>query len=119
VLERKTMLTLKNGSCRRIGYEMKRLLYGLVVGSSLLTNPAFTGEPALVDGKGRAVVFDTASKWEKEWNAYVKIHGIRRGGYIYTPYSSKFHRGGIHCDDTGSNISPSCDIEDTTIYGGS
>jgi hypothetical protein len=31
------------------------------------------------------------------------------GGYIYTPYSAKFNRGGIHCDDTGTNTSPSCD----------
>jgi hypothetical protein len=65
-----------------------------MAGGVLLANPAFAGEPVLVDGKGRAVVFDTASKQQKEWNAYVKVHGIRRGGYIYTPYSSKFHRGG-------------------------
>ena len=98
---------------------MSRLVHGLMAGGVLLANPAFAGEPVLVDGKGRAVVFDTASKRQKEWNAYVKVHGIRRGGYIYTPYSSKFHRGGIHCDDTGTNVSASCDIEDTTVYGGS
>jgi hypothetical protein len=97
---------------------MNRLFYGLIAGIGLLANPAFAGQPVLVDGKGHAVVFDTASKRQKEWNAYVKVHGIRRGGYIYTPYSSKFRRGGIHCDDTGTNTSPSCDIEDTTIYGG-
>jgi hypothetical protein len=81
--------------------------------------PAFAGEPVLVDGKGRAATFDTTSKLQKEWNAYVKVHGIRQGGSIYTPYSNKFHRGGIHCDDTGTNISSSCDVENTTVYGGS
>lgn len=98
---------------------MNRPFYRLMVVSVLAANPAFAGEPVFVDGKGRAMVFDTASKLQKEWNAYVKVHGIRRGGSIYTPYSNKFHRGGIHCDDTGTNISPSCDVEDTTIYGGS
>jgi hypothetical protein len=106
-----------SGAAKDVG--MSRLFHGLMAASVLLANPAFAGEPVLVDGKGRAVVFDTASKQQKEWNAYVKVHGIRRGGYIYTPYSSKFHRGGIHCDDTGTNISASCDIEDTTVYGGS
>jgi hypothetical protein len=97
---------------------MNRLFYGLVAGSVLLANPAFAGDPMLVDGNGHALVFDTTSRLQKEWNAYVKVHGIKRGGYIYTPYSAKFHRGGIHCDDTGTNISPACDVEDTTIYGG-
>ena len=102
---------------------MTRLFYGLtacglMACSALAASPAFAGNPVLVDGHGRAVVFETASKRQKEWNAYVKVHGIRRGGSIYTPYSSKFRRGGIHCDDTGTNTSPSCDIEDTTIYGG-
>ena len=64
---------------------MKRLFYGLMAGSIFLANPAFAGQPVLVDGKGHAVVFDTASKRQKEWNAYVKVHGISRGGYIYTP----------------------------------
>jgi hypothetical protein len=98
---------------------MKRIVYGLLATSFLLAAPALAGEPALTDGKGRPVVFDTAAKLQKEWNAYVKAHGIKRGGYIYTPYSSKFRRGGIHCDDTGTNISPACDVEDTTVYGGS
>lgn len=90
---------------------MNRLCYGLVAGSVLLSHPAFAGD---------GVVFKTGSQLQKEWNAYVKIHGIKRAdGTIYTPYSSKFHRGGIHCDDTGTNISPGCDVEDTTIYGGS
>ena len=97
---------------------MNRVFYGLMAGSVLLANPAFAGNPVLVDRNGHAVVFDTASKLQKEWNAYVKVHGIKRGGYIYTPYSAKFGRGGIHCDDTGTNISPSCDVGDTTIYGG-
>jgi hypothetical protein len=64
---------------------MNRLFYGLMAGGVLLANPAFAGEPVLVNGKGRAVVFDTASKLQKEWNAYVKVHGIRQGGSIYTP----------------------------------
>ncbi len=99
---------------------MNRLLFcGLVAGSVLLAIPAFAGDPTLVDGHGHALVLDTASKLQKEWNAYVKVHGIKRGGYIYTPYSAKFHRGGIHCDDTGTNTSPGCDVEDTTVYGGS
>jgi hypothetical protein len=97
---------------------MNRLLYGLMAGGVLLANPAFAGDPVLVDGKGRAVVFETTSKLQTQWNAYVKVHGIKRGGYIYTPYSAKFRRGGIPCDDTGTNISPTCDVEDTTIYGG-
>jgi len=97
---------------------MNRLFCALMACSVLGVGPAFAGNPVLVDGKGRAVAFETASKLQKEWNAYVKVHGIRRGGYTYTPYSSKFHRGGIHCDDTGTNISASCDVEDTTIYGG-
>jgi len=84
---------------------MKRIFCGLLAGSILSTNPAFAGQPVLVDGKGHAL-------------AFVKVHGIKRGGYIYTPYSAKFGRGGIHCDDTGTNISPSCDVGDTTIYGG-
>ena len=97
---------------------INRPFYGLVAGSVLLANPAFAGDPVLVDGRGHAVVFDTTSKLQREWNAYVKVHGIKRGGHIYTPYSAKFRRGGIHCDDTGTNISPTCDLEDTTIYGG-
>jgi len=95
------------------------LFCGVIAGGVLLANPALAGGPVLVDGHGHVVVFDTASRLQKEWNAYVKVHGINRGGYIYTPYSSKFHRGGIHCDDTGTNTSPGCDVEDTTIYGGS
>ena len=98
---------------------MKRIFYGLMAGGVLLASPAFAGEPVLVDGSGRAVVFDTTSRLQKQWNAYVKVHGIKKGGYIYTPYSAKFRRGGTHCDDTGSNISPACDVEDTTVYGGS
>jgi len=97
---------------------MKRMLHGLLTGSVLLSNATFAGEPVLVDGKGHALVFDTPSRLQKEWNAYVKIHGIKRGGSIYTPYSAKFGRGGIHCDDTGANVSPSCDLPDITIYGG-
>jgi hypothetical protein len=97
---------------------MKRIFCGLLAGSILSANPAFAGQPVLVDGKGHALAFVTASTLQKEWNAYVKVHGIKRGGYIYTPYSAKFGRGGIHCDDTGTNISPSCDVGDTTIYGG-
>jgi hypothetical protein len=98
---------------------MNRLFYGLMAVSVLLANSAFAGDPVFVDGHGHALVFDTTAKLQKEWNAYVKTHGIRKGGYVYTPYSSKFHRGGIHCDDTGTNISPACDVEDTTVYGGS
>jgi hypothetical protein len=98
---------------------MNRLFCGLVAGCVLLANPAFAGEPVFVDRNGHPIVFETASKRQKEWNAYVKAHGINRGGHIYTPYSFKFHRGGIHCDDTGTNVSPSCDVEDTTVYGGS
>jgi hypothetical protein len=90
-----------------------------MAGSVLLANPAFARDPVLVDGNGHLLVFDTTAKLQKQWNAYVKAHGVKRGRYIYTPYSSKFRRGGIHCDDTGLNISPSCDVEDTTIYGGS
>ena len=97
---------------------MNRISYGLLAGSVLLANPAVAGQPVLVDGKGHALTFVTGSTLQKEWNAYVKTHGIKRGGYIYTPYSAKFGRGGIHCDDTGTNISPSCDVGDTTIYGG-
>jgi hypothetical protein len=52
------------------------------------------------------MVFDTAYKLQREWNAYVKVYGIKRGSYIYTPCSAKFRRGGIHCGDTGTNISP-------------
>jgi hypothetical protein len=98
---------------------MQRVFYGLLATVLVLAGPAFAGEPTLTDAKGRPMVFDTAAKLQKEWNAYVKTHGIKRNGYIYTPYSSKFRRGGIHCDDTGSNISPACDVEDTTVYGGS
>lgn len=98
---------------------MNRLIGGLMAGSFLVAGPALAGGPVLVDGSGRPVVFDTASRLQQEWNAYVKTHGIKRGGYIYTPYSAKFHRGGIHCDDAGTNTSPACDVEDTTIYGGS
>jgi hypothetical protein len=98
---------------------MNRLFYGLMAGSVLLANTAFAGAPVLVDGNGHTVVFNSTSTLQKEWNAYVKVHGIKRDGYIYTPYSAKFRRGGIHCDDTGTNISPGCDVEDTTIYGGS
>jgi len=98
---------------------MKRIFYRLLAAGLLLGGPAFAGEPTLTDGKGRPMVFDSAAKLQKEWNAYVKAHGVKRNGYIYTPYSSKFRRGGIHCDDTGSNISPACDVEDTTVYGGS
>ena len=103
---------------------MKRIFYGLMFSGLLATgfllaDSAFAGEPVLTDAKGRPMVFDTAAKLQKEWNAYVKAHGINRNGYIYTPYSSKFRRGGIHCDDTGTNISPACDVEDTTVYGGS
>ena len=97
---------------------MSRLFQGLMAAGLLAVSAAFAGDPVFVDGKGHALVFDTASKLQKEWNAYVKVHGIRTGGSIYTPYSSKFHRGGIHCDDTGTNISPSCDVENTTVYGG-
>jgi hypothetical protein len=97
---------------------MKRIFYGPVAGSFLLVNSAFAGAPGLVDGNGHPVAFVTNSQLQKEWNAYVKVHGIKRGGYIYTPYSAKFGRGGIHCDDTGSNISPACDVGDITIYGG-
>jgi hypothetical protein len=98
---------------------MKRIFYGLLAAGFLTAGPAFAGEPVLADGKGRAITVDTAAKLQKEWNAYVKAHGIKRNGYIYTPYSSKFRRGGIHCDDTGTNISPACDVDDTTIFGGS
>jgi hypothetical protein len=98
---------------------MKRIFYRLLAAGLLLASPAFAAEPTLGEGRGGPMTFDTAAKRQKEWNAYVKTHGIMRNGYIYTPYSSKFHRGGIHCDDTGTNISPSCDVEDTTIYGGS
>jgi len=34
---------------------MNRLFYGLMAGSVLPANPAFAGEPVLVDGKGHAV----------------------------------------------------------------
>ncbi len=98
---------------------MKRIFYGLLAAGFLLAGHAFAGEPVLTDGKGRQMIFDSTAKLQKEWNAYVKAHGIMRNGYIYTPYSSKFRRGGIHCDDTGTNISPACDVEDTTVYGGS
>jgi hypothetical protein len=54
---------------------------------------------------------------QRAWNAWVHAHGYRVGDYI--PYNSQFHRGGIHCDETGDNIMPSCDVPDTTIYGGS
>ena len=63
---------------------MSRLFCGLMAGSVLLANPAFAGDPGLVDGKGRAVAFDTTSKLQREWNAYVKVHGIKRGGYTNT-----------------------------------
>jgi hypothetical protein len=99
--------------------EMSRLFCGLMAAGVALANAAFAGEPTLVDGNGHAVIFDNTAKLQKEWNAYVKAHGIKRGGYIYTPYSAKFRRGGVHCDDTGTNISPACDVEDTTVYGGS
>jgi len=105
---------------------MRRIFCGLVAGGSLLAaglflpaKPAFAGDPVLVDGHGRPLVFDTTAGLQKQWNAYVKVHGIKRGGYVYTPYSTKFGRGGIHCDETGSNISPACDVGDTTVYGGS
>jgi hypothetical protein len=99
---------------------MNRLIFGLTAASVLLVTPAFAGGPAPVERHGGGVVFESAWQRQQEWNAYVKIHGIKRpDGTIYTPYSTKFHRGGIHCDDTGTNISPSCDIDDTTIYGGS
>jgi hypothetical protein len=97
---------------------MKRIFCALLTGSVLLADPAFAGQLALVDGKGRPLAFVTSSTLQKEWNAYVKVHGVKKSGYIYTPYSAKFGRGGIHCDDTGTNISPSCDVGDTTIYGG-
>src|SRR5271156_3185186 len=54
---------------------------------------------------------------QRAWNAWVHAHGYHVGDYI--PYNSQFHRGGIHCDETGDNILPSCDVPDTTIYGGS
>ena len=97
---------------------MKRTFHGLLAGSFLLTNAAFAGGPALVDSNGHPVAFDTTAKLQEQWNAYVKVHGIKRAGYIYTPYSTKFGRGGIHCDDTGSNVSPACDVDDITIFGG-
>ena len=97
---------------------MKLIFYALLAGSVLIANPAFAGQPVFVDGKGHPLRFVTEPQLQREWNAYVKVHAIKRGGYIYTPYSAKFGRGGIHCDDTGSNISPSCDVGDTTIYGG-
>jgi hypothetical protein len=53
---------------------------------------------------------------QRAWNAWVQAHGYHVGDYI--PYNSQFHRGGIHCDETGNNILPSCDVPDTTIYGG-
>jgi hypothetical protein len=98
---------------------VKRIFFAPLTAGFLLASPAFAGEPAFTNGAGRPIVFDSAAKLQKEWNAYVKAHGINRNGYIYTPYSSKFRRGGIHCDDTGTNISPACDVEDTTVYGGS
>jgi len=98
---------------------MSRIFYGLLAGSFLLAGPAFAGGPMIEEGKGRPLVFDTTAKLQREWNDYVKAHGIKRGGYIYTPYSTKFRRGGIHCDDTGTNISPACDVDDTTVFGGS
>jgi hypothetical protein len=98
---------------------MERIFYGLLAGGLLLASPAFSGEPVLVDRKGHPLVLDTAAKLQREWNAYVKTHGIKTGGYIYTPYSTKFRRGGIHCDETGTNISPACDVDDTTVFGGS
>jgi hypothetical protein len=98
---------------------MKRIFHGLLAAAFLAAGPAFAGEPVLTDGKGRPMIFDTAARLQKEWNAYVKAHGIKSNGYIYTPYSSKFRRGGIHCDDAGANISPACDVDDTTIFGGS
>lgn len=103
---------------------MRRIIYGLIIcgllaGNFPLAGSALAGEPVFTDGKGRPLVFDTTASLQKEWNAYVKVHGIRKGGYLYTPYSTKFRRGGIHCDDTGTNISPACDVDDTTIFGGS
>jgi hypothetical protein len=38
------------------GLGMNRLCCGLMAGSILVANPAFAGQPALVDGKGHAVV---------------------------------------------------------------
>jgi hypothetical protein len=128
-----TALSLSVFSAAAAGPEQHRRITGPVVYRShhphyralplerpatLLANPALAADPMLVDGNGHTLVFDTTSRLQKEWNAYVKVHGIKRGGFIYTPYSAKFRRGGIHCDDTGTNISPTCDVEDTTIYGG-
>jgi hypothetical protein len=90
----------------------------LLAGSVLVATSAFAGQPVLVDGNGRPIAVVTGYQLQQQWNAYVKVHGLKRGGVIYTPYSAKFGRGGIHCDDTGSNVSPSCDLPDTTIYGG-
>ncbi len=95
---------------------MRRIVYGLL--ALLLASPAFAGDPVLIDGNGHPLALDTTAGLQKQWNAYVKVHGIKRGGYVYTPYSAKFGRGGIHCDDKGINTSPACDLGDITIFGG-
>ena len=97
---------------------MARIGFGVLAASFVLANAAFAGGPVLVDGNGHPLTFDTTAGLQKQWNAYVKVHGIKRGGYVYTPYSAKFGRGGIHCDDTGTNISAACDVGDITIFGG-
>jgi hypothetical protein len=59
-----------------------------------------------------------AQQQQREWNEYAQKHGRNMGGYIYTPYSAKFNRGGIHCDDTGQNTRPSCDAPGDQYGGG-
>ncbi len=82
----------------------------------------FAGEPVLTDAKGRQMIFDTTAKLQKEWNAYVKAHGINRNGYIlYTPYSSKFRPrwNSLSMTRALTIFCRLCDVEDTTVYGGS
>ena len=66
--------------------------------------------------KPGAVPYRGITQEQRAWNAWVHAHGYQVGDYI--PYNSQFHRGGIHCDETGDNILPSCDVPDITIYGG-
>jgi hypothetical protein len=71
---------------------MNRLFYGLIAGIGLLANPAFAGQPVLVDGKGHAVVFDAASKRHKEGRLHLhavqqqippRWNPLRRDGHQY------------------------------------
>src|SRR5271167_2118653 len=57
---------------------MKLIFYALLAGSVLIANPAFAGQPVFVDGKGHPLRFVTEPQLQREWNAYVKVHAIKR-----------------------------------------